>query len=335
MSYSLRISLSLALLAGGATNTDAAAAQAPATISELHGETSVRAWNGVQAWTDFSAADHKWHVVVRRAGAIFLPAAIPAGDERLKVDVGPGPDGRPALVYVRCAERCYAVVSDLDGRRARIVTASAGASVATIWRSRVAWVRGRNVVLTRLLRAGSASHVPGVPRRKCYERVPGRRRCERPQDGSVDDLELRGGQLALVVSYGLSQGGGNGQTEVRMQSVRGGAQRLLAFMNVGEGGQRWVGPSWAQGKLFFYRSCRDCQTGQGAYRYDPRTGAYSKAPGPGSLAGFAIDDAGRRAFEVPGGYGDRDDSRGLSNALLLTGPLRFGATRSPVGRPGA
>src|SRR5919201_3902792 len=33
------------------------------TIATLHGFTPVRAWNGVQAWTDYSAADRRWHVV--------------------------------------------------------------------------------------------------------------------------------------------------------------------------------------------------------------------------------------------------------------------------------
>jgi hypothetical protein len=68
----------------------ATAIGAPVTIAVLQGQTPVRAWNGVQVWTDYSMIDKRWHVVVRRAGQITIPAAIAAGDGRLKVDVGPG-----------------------------------------------------------------------------------------------------------------------------------------------------------------------------------------------------------------------------------------------------
>jgi len=52
---------------------------APVSIAVLQGQTPVRAWNGVQVWTDYSAIDKRWPVVVRRAGQITVPAAIPPG----------------------------------------------------------------------------------------------------------------------------------------------------------------------------------------------------------------------------------------------------------------
>jgi hypothetical protein len=115
-------------------------AAAPTTIAPLDSLTEVRAWSGVQAWTDYSTPDKRLHVVVRSAGQISIPAAIPAGDERLKVDVGPGPNGEPTLAFVSCADVCRVVVSGLDGGRAQTVPGSAGASSPTIWGSRVAWV---------------------------------------------------------------------------------------------------------------------------------------------------------------------------------------------------
>jgi hypothetical protein len=312
----------------------AVAGAASTTIAELHGQTPVRAWNGVQAWTDYSAADQRWHVVVRRNGQISTPPAIPAGDLRLKVDVGPGPDGAPALAFVSCADRCRAVVSDLDGGRARTIPGSESASSATIWGSRVAWVRGRATVLTRRSGAAKATRLAGVPRRRCYESI-GRRYCERPSAGSVSELELRGERLALIDTYLLAHGGGaNGTTEVRMEPVAGGAQRLVASMNVGEGAQSWNGPSWARGGLFFYMSCPfACPRQEGPYRYDPVGGAYAKASTAGAIAGFAMDDAGSRAFEALSGasaIGDRSDSAGYTTSLQLTGPLTFARTRAPI-----
>jgi hypothetical protein len=200
----------------------------------------------------------------------------------------------------------------------------------------VAWVRGNETVLTRDLTSGKIMRLPGVPRRKCYEPL-GRRRCERPAGRSVRALELHGSRLALIVNYGLSQGGGNGQTEVRMESVQGRPERLVALMNVGEGGQAFIGPSWARGELFFFKSC-PCGSAQGAYRFDPNRGSYAKAPGTRPLAGFAIDDDGRRAFEAldpTPGIGDRGDTADIPTPLQLTGPLTFTRTRSPIGTPGA
>jgi hypothetical protein len=345
----------LACVALAAVGAVWAAGAAPATIATLHGLTEVRAWNGVQAWTDYSAADKHWHVVVRSAGTVSIPAAIPAAGERLgsssralvgfedvppdaigsaspQVDVGPGPGGRPTLAFVSCAGVCRVVVSGLDGSRAQTVTGSAGASSPTIWRSRVAWVRGKKTVLTRRLSGGKVRRLAGVPRRKCYEPM-GRRRCERPADASVNDLELHGSRLALIVTYGLSQGGGNGQSEVRMESVRGGRPHLVALTNVGEDAQAWIGPSWANGDLFFYKSClAGGACAGGPYRYDPAGSSYAKAGLTPPLAGFAMDDNGRRAFQA--GLVE-SAPRSATWPLRLIGPLTFRRTRPPIARPGA
>ena len=306
------------------------------TIATLHGFTPVRAWNGVQAWTDYSAADRRWHVVVRRAGHVSMPPAIPAGDSRLKVDVGPGPDGKPALAFVSCTDTCRVVVSALDGSQQQTVPGSERASSPTIWGSSVAWVRGSKTVLTSRLGSVGGLFLGGIPRRKCYRPFTGPRRCERPRGGTVDDLELHGTQLTLINSYALSQGVGNGTTEVRMQHVYGGPQRLVAAMNVGEGQQTWIGPSWAKGKLFFYRSCPfGCQKAEGAYRYIPDSGAYAHAASNASISGFAMDDDARRAFEALGLFGDRADSGGeVTTSLRLTDPLKFTSTRAPIADPG-
>jgi len=313
--------------------TGAREAEPPTTIATLHGRNQVHAWKDIQTWTDHRPEERRWRVVVRSAGQISTPPAIPAGDERLAVDVGPGRDGTPALAFLRCTDLCRVVVSRLDGSGAHAVPGSEGASAPTIWGSRVAWVRGDEAVLTRDLTSGKTTRLPGVPQRKCYEPL-GHRRCERPAFRSVRALELHGARLALVVSYALSQGGGNGQTEVRMESVQGPPQHLVALMNVGEGGQSYVGPSWARGKLFFFRQC-PCGSAQRAYRFDPGRGSYAKAEATRPLAGFAIDDDGRRAFEaIDPGTGDRRDTADITAPLQLTGPLAFTPTRPPIAGPG-
>jgi hypothetical protein len=119
-----------------------------------------------------------------------------------------------------------------------------------------------------------------------------------------------------------------------MESVRGGRQRLVALINVGKSGQTWIGPWWAKGDLFFYKSCfSGCGHGAGGpYRYDPDSGAYAKAGQSTTVAGFAMDDDGRRAFQAVGGFGYEEcDEPGAGPCLLqLTGPLRFTRTHPPI-----
>jgi hypothetical protein len=291
------------------------AATAPTTIAELHygDEQSVRAWNGIQAWNDYNTDDMRWHVFVRSGGQISGPPAIPAGDSRLRVDVGPGPGGKPALAYVNCAEVCRVVVSALDGSGAQPVPGSTGASAATIWGSRVAWVRRGATVWTRRLDGGAMERVPGPP-----------------LGYGVGELELHGSRLAFIAF--VPELGEGGQTEVRMQSLRGGRQVRVAAMSWGSANQGFQGPSWARGKLFFNMS-RPSRRLAGPYRYDPRRGRYAKAPDTGRLTGFAMDDDGRRAFEAL----DASDSIGAEpedvTRLQLTGPLRFTPTRPPLPKP--
>jgi hypothetical protein len=203
-------------------------------------------------------------------------------------------------------------------------------------------VRGKSTVMTSAVDGSGRTVLPGVPRRKCYTPYTGRPRlrCERPRNPSVDALELHGSQLALIDSFTLRQAAGNGTTEVRTESVRGGAQKLVALVSAGESGQTWIGPSWAKGKLYFYKSCfgdpSGCVGGRGgAYGYDPLRRTYFHASGSTVLSGFAMDDDGTRAYEATSAGFDppcgEADSR--SCVLRLTDPLAFEPTRSLVRQP--
>jgi len=281
----------------------------PTTIAELHyGGNEVRAWQGVQAWDDYSADDQRWHVVVRSGGQISVPTGMPAGDERLQVDVGPGPNGTPALAYVRCADACRVVVSALDGSDAQTVPGSSGATTASIWGSRVAWVRRYRTVLTRRLSGGGISRLRGAPR-----------------GYGIDSLELNGSRVAFI-------DGVENRAELRMDSIRGNRQLLVASMNRGIANQKLQGPSWAQGNLFFYVSRPDRKLA-GPYRYDLGNGRYAKAPDAGPMTGFAMDNNGRRAFEVLDPHPDISYEPEDVTRLEFSGPLRFTPTSAPITRP--
>jgi hypothetical protein len=334
----LRPALLLATLAAAAP---ASAAAAPATIAPLHGDTGVSAYGGVQAWSDHDAADNRWHVIVRANGVISRPA-IPASRNAIAVDVGPRSDGKPVLAYIDCTQRCRLVVARIDGSAPQVVPGTTGAREPTVWGTNVAWVHGDETVMTSTWGGHGRRVLPGVPRRKCYHvRIGQPPFCERPQDRRVDALELHGSQLALVNSFSLTQAGGEGTSEVRTESIKGGAQRLVALIDLGESGQAWIGPSWAKGRLYFYKACfgdpSGCAGGGGgAFGFDPKHNTYVQARDGTVLTGFAMDDDGRRAYEAVGlGFGEdcgSAEARMTCN-LRLTAPLAFKAVRSQVREP--
>lgn len=322
-----------------AATAAAPAAAAPAKLADLHAATTVRAFGGVQAWSDYDPATKLWHVQVRRDGRLFTPA-IPPSRNRIDVDVGPRSDGVPTLAYIDCPHNCRVVVTHLDGGTPQTVPGSAGASDPTIWGHQVAWVRNDRTILTSTRGGHGRRVLGGAPARKCYKPFTGKpRRCERPSNPTIGDIELHGSQLALVDVFGLKLAAGNGVSEIRTESIKGGPQRLVALMTIGEGGQTWVGPSWAKGKLYFYKSCLGdpggcVGPGAGAFAYDSARNTYALARGSTPLTGFAIDDDGSRAYEALGPGGPEcGDADARPCELRESDPLAFKAVRSQVREP--
>jgi len=305
----------------------APALAAPTTIAALDAATEVRAYAGVQVWSTYDPASKRHHLTVRRDAKLSTPA-IGSSKIAIEADVGPGPGGRPALAYVRCTDACRVVVTRLDGSGRQVVRGSAGASDPTISGRQVAWVRGKATVMTSTVDGQGRKRLAGAPRRKCYETAEGHT-CERPRSVLVSELELHGSQLALVADFELPGGFGSGEAELRTESIKGGPQRLVAWMTVGEGGQSWIGPSWARGRLYYYKTCfgdpSGCATDAGVYRFDPVTGKRAIASSSTVLTGFAIDDDGTRAYtaSVPGFDGECRTEDAVRCLLRRTSPLRF------------
>lgn len=147
---------------------------------------------------------------------------------------------------------------------------------------------GNAIVYTRRLTAPRevpSRRLPGVPTERCFE-YSGAEDCEEPTSvGSVEALELYGRRLAQVVSYQVGRasngvGAGPIYNEVRLVDLEGGVQRIAAQVS-GESGRTWVGPSFANGRLGFYRSClveaASCQEDAGAFRYRITTGLLALA----------------------------------------------------------
>jgi hypothetical protein len=290
---------------------DAATAAAPTTITPLHGETTIEAYGGVAAWSDYDAAARSWHVVVRRAGQISTPP-IPTAKKAIEVDVGPGPTGAPMLAYAACASSCHVVVANVDGSDPRTVPGSRGASHPTIWGDRVAWVSGAARIMTSRLNGRERSMLVGLPRRLCLGVSAPHLRpaCQYPAYPSVEALQLQGRHLAFIDSFGAPEG----TTEVRMEAITGGPARLVARMNVGLSARTWLGPSWFGGKLYFYM--QSLGAGIAVWAFDPARNTYVKAPAVEWLSGFSMINSRQAIVATGPGAGAECGEAGVGPCLV-------------------
>ncbi len=144
--------------------------------------------------------------------------------------------------------------------------------------------------------------LPGAPARKCYytgdetETTKPRLVCAAPEDPSVEALQLYHAQLTLIDTFIIQDDVGSvgTTTEVRTEAVGGGPQRLIAIISVGESDESWLGPSWSNGKLYFYEDSMGA--GFKVYRFNPARDTYASASAHTYLTGFSV--LGDRAYEA-------------------------------------
>ena len=343
----LAVTVWIALSAAGS------AVAAPTLIAPLHGGTTIESFGDLQVWSDYNATDKSWHLVVDSGGLISTPP-IPAATRTIEGDVGPGPSGSPLLVYKVCRSGCHLVVSGVDGSDPHAVPDSDEAWHPTIWGDRVAWVRGANQVMTSLLDGSGRRMLGGAPRRLCQpaNKVT-RASCEATTNRSVTGLQLYYGRLALTDSFYTRNGGGNGEGEVLTESVKGGPQHLIALQGVEEGGGEtfWLGPSWSEGKLYFYADgLPECvEHCIYVYGFDPAHDRYVRATASTELTGFAMA-AGLRAYEATAPGNGETTPKACAEALKgepageylitvspcvvrLSAPIAFRPTRPPISFP--
>jgi hypothetical protein len=119
-------------------------------------------------------------------------------------------------------------------------------------------------------------------------------------------------------------------TEVRTETISAGPQRLVALLGVGEGDESWLGPSWSNGKLYFYEdSIALASSCTGSTR---RT----TAPACTYLTGFSV--IGERAYEVTASGDPRAGKPCFEDEpcvlqLSEREPFAFKPSRAPVHVP--
>jgi len=327
----------------------ASARAAPTLITPLHGGTTIESFGDLQVWSDYDASDKSWHLVVDSDGLIStLP--VPAATRSVEADVGPGPSGSPLLVYTDCRSSCHLVVAGLDGSDPRVVPGSEEGRDPTIWGDRVAWVRGANQVLSSLLDGSGRRTLAGAPRRVCHPAArASRARCDTTTERAVTALQLYHGRLALTTSFDIRLGDPNGYGEVLTEALGGGPQHMIALEGVEEGGGTtfWLGPSWSEGKLYFYADgLPECvEHCIYVYGFDPSHDKYVRATASAELTGFAMA-TGLRAYEAtaPGhGYPTPQEcaqalesepgGESIPCVVRLSAPIAFRRTPPPISFP--
>lgn len=295
-----------------------ATAHADQTIARTARPTGLAAGEGLLAFSAYDPAVAGYRLMISRGGAVSAAAVAPSPTP-FDVDVGPTESGRPYIVYSRCEDRSSPVPRGCDvyaydpatGRENRYDVSTGGHSEVhpTYWRGRIAFVRyygsgadPHPVVYTRPARSSKPSErLPALPARRCLVRGG----CGEVT-GTVDALELYGDHLAETVHTVTHADFDRRQTEVRLVGVDSGRSEQIAARGVGESGQRFIGPSFAAGRLYTYFTCSGdpggCLHGiGGAYRYRYSTGQWAKDATATSLAGFAVSNLG--TFVQPVGEG--------------------------------
>lgn len=298
----------------------AAGAQA-ATIAQSGAATQVREHAGIVVFSQFDYAEQAWRLAVRRPGqaAQVLPNVAPSAAE-FQADIGPDSSGNPQLIYRRSQGTgtsdlfVYSLTTNVERPVRNANDPSADDTTPTLWRGRIAWTRiyyagdpqrQNPVVYTKTLtapRARPSTRLPGVPQRRCGDVETDQ--CGPTQSRYVGTLELWGRNLAQTVGYACAGCSGTGQTELRLVQTDTLRAQQIAFGIVGLSGQSFVGASFHDGTLGWYRACLGdpdgCKQGRrGPARYTLASRAYGVATGEAiAVRGYA--DAGATVYEVLG-----------------------------------
>jgi len=292
---SLRLTVAFVALVGASLSwTDAGAATAvaapaPRVVVGLAKSSPVREYAG---WLVFSRWDGSayrlstWH-----AGTVRdLPVRSQSGV--FDADAGPDSSGKPSAVVSLCDGSCDLYVVGFEaGDRLRPVrnanTTGHDEIAPTVWKGRLAYARRYapdNIVqYTKLLaaaRSRPSDRIGTLPARRC--RAVDAPTCRVIKHTELAGMELWGRWVAQSWRYQPDGFAGFRQNEIRLTNVSRSDTRQIASMITGLGGQTYLGPSIASGRVAFFRACQGDPGGcftdtSGAIRYRISSGRYELA----------------------------------------------------------
>lgn len=220
-------------------------------------ETRVSAFGAWVVWSVPVEGGRRWRLMARHAGRTFSLGDVPPRRRSpFDVDLGPGPDGRPAAVYSRGGRAWMRPLVPGGHERPLYVALPDGARVAwpTIWRDRIAYVvrhiRGPDALMAGPV-AGRQARVRRGPLTALDSIRPRRTPARALQ------LDLRGDRLAFTWSRG-----GDGGSEIYIASGRRGLRKLDAgFGDAGGEGVDFLGAPILQAGLVRWTEIYDVEFG--------------------------------------------------------------------------
>ncbi|HEY4099181.1 MAG TPA: hypothetical protein VGM33_26900 [Baekduia sp.] len=319
---SLLLAGAAALIAALGTPVAAGAAAAPSTdLAPVTSDSSISAYGGWVVWSE-QDPDGAWALVAWHDGAKVRLAAA-RRSVPFDADVGPGPDGRPTVLFSRCATEASGITQTpwavsqgcrlraLDPatgvERAAGVPRPAGASDSTPsrWRGRIAFQRRipgdavSQVMVydikthrTRTLRHGAVSHHcpfgDGCPKSIFA--------------GEVGEMDLGAKNLAFswLVTAPAVEGAGPGW-EMRIDPLSGGAPVLVGsgYTSGACGGRAPLSPNATATGLWFLSQIAHCEDIEGLVTSASPTGALSTTHVPDGVA-WRIARDGATVYAVLG-----------------------------------
>jgi hypothetical protein len=249
-----------------------AAAAAPAaadeTLAQLRDGTPVDAYGGRLVWSERITGKDRFQLMTRTGSGPATTVPVPTAPGPFQVDLGPGPDGSMTAVYPRHGD-IYAFDFATGHERRLVHTRTARETLPAIWRSKLAFVRGRKLFVGgREVRGGR---------------------------GAYEQIDLRGGRVAFVRERIARNGDGR---EVQLLTQKGHRVARLVRRS-GSGLLSRVAirkPALRPGALF-YALTRFGAAGNDFFRYDLATRASQQATGRKNLMAAAYD-RGRFLYEM-------------------------------------
>lgn len=245
----------IALLALAAGAAPAAAEQRLATESAPF---TADAYGNVIAWSSYDAATKTYALRVLRGSAPVDTSAVAASAQPFDLDVGPGPDGAPLVVYSRAGDLFqFDPVTRLEQPLAEVNTP--GTEVhPSIRRDALAFVR--------TARGSKARPVLYLRKNGNTRRQP-RPRFKRTL--AIEDVELSDRGLFVVYRTDIVP---SCCTSAVLYRVSG--KKLVHVFRVGSGGANFgqlVTPSAFGHSVYFARTNEGSGQGNNLFRYDLRT----------------------------------------------------------------
>jgi hypothetical protein len=316
-------------------------ASADTLIAPLAAETPVRVWAGI-AVLSIQQPGGSYRLATQQGKEAPRPLpGVAAASHPFDANIGPGPNGAPVIVFVRCAagRRCglvrTTVAGDVQTPVGVSMTIGGDEHAPSIWGNRLAFAQssrsGSDWIYVVPLEAGThgqAMRVRSAPRPKCEGG------CSSPRP-RVIELGLRGSTLAENINLGLVEAQAVCEfREVRLVDL---ARRRSRRLKETDCGPLWptIGASLTATHLIYAVECPaeggGCATNHTyLYRYGLWSHRLEVAPRPYFVKGIAAEDDSHvvevRAPETSGGNASCLPAETEMEApcqLVRAGPIRF------------